>query len=372
MGKQTGFCTAMLIFAVLTLPSESALSAPQTAAVLSQIAAVLSSGNGAQALALSDAALAEPGLSDADHIRLVLDRGLANQMEGNPEASLADLTEAVNAHGLSVPEQAHAYLERGLVLDGLNRLDDAIGDYGAVLRLVPNSPTALNNRANAFRRQNHLEDARRDYLASLAADNPAPEYPYYGLGQIAEGQGKTGEARNFYVRALAANPGYSLAAQRLTALGGAAPAPDVITLRPPGRSTVGDVGIALRPPPVKSVPLKAAAARPTAKPASYSDRDSELALRPALDNPSSNRSDDDLTGKQVQLGAWRQQAEASAGWSRAVKAADGALAGYSPHIVAADLPGRGRYYRLRVVTPDGRHLCAVLTAKGLDCIPAKD
>ena len=38
----------------------------------------------------------------------------------------------------------------------------------------------------------------------------------------------------------------------------------------------------------------------------------------------------------------------------------------------ADLPGKGRYYRLRVVAPDGRQLCAVLTAKGLDCIPARD
>jgi hypothetical protein len=74
----------------------------------------------------------------------------------------------------------------------------------------------------------------------------------------------------------------------------------------------------------------------------------------------------------VQLGAWRQEDEAAAGWNRALKAADGALAGFSPHIVAADLPGKGRYYRLRVTAPDGRQLCAVLTAKGLDCIPAKD
>jgi Tfp pilus assembly protein PilF len=363
----------MLMLAVLTLSGGFALSAPQTAAALSLIAAALTAGNGAQALALSDAALAQPGLSDADHSRLTLDRGLANQMQANPEASLADFTEVINSHGLSVPEQARAYLERGLVLDGLNRLDDAIGDYGAVLRLVPNSPTALNNRANAFRRQNRLDDARRDYLASLAADNPAPEYPYYGLGQIAEGQGKTGEARNFYVRALAANPGYSLAAQRLTALGGTAPAPDVITLRPPGAAAAGDAQIALHPIPAKPAPFKEITARPTVKPASYSDRDGEPDLRPALDNPSSdNPGGNHPAGQQVQLGAWRQEAEAAAGWTRAVKAADGALAGYSHYIVAADLPGKGRYYRLRIVAPDGLKLCAVLTSKGLDCIPARN
>ena len=365
MGKRTPVCAAMLLLAVLW--PGCAFAAPDTAAALSQIAAALSAGNAAQALALSDAALAQPGISQAEHARLVLDRGLANQMQGNSEAALADLTEAINARGLTVPEQARAFLERGLVLDGMNRLADAIGDYGAVLRLIPNSPTALNNRANAFRRQNRFEDARRDYLGSLASDNPAPEYPYFGLGQIAESEGKSEEAKSFYVRALAANPGYGLAAQRLTALGGSLPAPDAIILRPPKGATVPDAEIALHLPAAKNPPYQEAEARSTIKPASYSGRDAQPDLRPALDNPIKGPA-----GQQVQLGAWRQEDEAAAGWNHALKAADGALAGFSPHIVAADLPGKGRYYRLRVVTPDGKQLCAILTAKGLDCIPAKD
>ena len=359
----------MLLLAALSpmLWAGSVLAAPDTGTALSQIAAALSAGNAAQALALSDVALAQTGLSQAEHSRLVLDRGLANQMQGNSEAALTDLTEAINTRGLSVPEQARAFLERGLVLDGMNRLEDAIGDYGAVLRLIPASPTALNNRANAFRRQNRFEDARRDYLASLASDNPAPEYPYFGLGQIAESENKNDEARNFYKRALGANPGYSLAAQRLTALGGTIPAPDVITLRPPKGAIAPDAGIALHLPDAKNPAYKEAETRSTIKPASYSGRDVQPDLRPALDNPIKGPA-----GQQVQLGAWRQEDEAAAGWNHALKAADGALAGFSPHIVAADLPGKGRYYRLRVVAPDGRQLCAVLTAKGLDCIPARD
>ena len=55
---------------------------------------------------------------------------------------------------------------------------------------------------------------------------------------------------------------------------------------------------------------------------------------------------------------------------QAVKDAGGALSGFSPHIAAVDLPGKGRYYRLRVETQDGKRLCAVLVAKGLTCIPA--
>jgi hypothetical protein len=79
-----------------------------------------------------------------------------------------------------------------------------------------------------------------------------------------------------------------------------------------------------------------------------------------------------LVGQEVQLGAWRQEAEAAAGWNRAVATAGGVLAGLSPHIVAVDLPGRGRYYRLRVTALDGKQLCAALTARGMDCIPARD
>jgi tetratricopeptide (TPR) repeat protein len=366
MGKQTPFFAAMAVLSLM-LWAGCAMAAPDAGAALSQIAAALASGNGAQALALSDAALAQPGLSEADRSRLVLDRGLANQLRGNSDAALGDFTEAINGHGLSVPEQARAFLERGLVLDGLNRLNDAIGDYGAVLRLTPGAPTALNNRANVFRRQNRFEDARRDYLASLASDNPAPEYPYFGLGQIAEREGKSEEAKSFYVRALAANPGYALAAQRLTALGGNPPAPDVITLRPPSGVITQNAEIALHLPAAKKPSLKEAEASSTIKPASYSGRAPEPDLRPALDNPVK-----EPAGQQVQLGAWRQEDEAAAGWNKALKMADGALAGFSPHIVAADLPGKGRYYRLRVVTPDGRQLCALLTAKGMDCIPARD
>jgi hypothetical protein len=62
------------------------------------------------------------------------------------------------------------------------------------------------------------------------------------------------------------------------------------------------------------------------------------------------------------------------GWNKAVKDADGLLSGYSPHIVAADLPGKGRYYRLRVSVEFGSpaSLCQSLAARGLDCMPARN
>jgi hypothetical protein len=77
-------------------------------------------------------------------------------------------------------------------------------------------------------------------------------------------------------------------------------------------------------------------------------------------------------GQQVQLGAWRSQAEAAEAWMADVKKAGAALAPLAPLIVAVDLPGRGRYYRLRIDTADAKHLCGILAASGVDCILARD
>jgi tetratricopeptide (TPR) repeat protein len=262
--------------------------------------------------------------------------------------------------------------------------------------------TALNNRANIYRRQNRLMEARRDYLAALAAGGGKPQYSYYGLGQIAESLRDTLAARSAYAKALAADPDYSLAAQRLAALGGApegtiadsdkvtlrapAPAADAargfqvalakpaeapIVLRPPrprdaraqGKNNPSTDNIVLRAP-VASGPTVRRAAAPLKKPA----------LRPALDR---ERAPVPIaaSGPEVQLGAWRSQAEAEAGWQKAQAAAPGVLGRLHPHIVTVDLPERGRYYRLRVSPPTGqsqKSLCNSLMAEGLACIPIRD
>lgn len=77
---------------------------------------------------------------------------------------------------------------------------------------------------------------------------------------------------------------------------------------------------------------------------------------------------------QLQLGAWRSPQKAEQGWDHAKALASDVLEGAAPRIVAVDLPGAGRFYRLRVtVTQSGsRGLCVALAAKGLDCILIHD
>lgn len=302
-------------------------------------------------------ALDAPRPADPDRGRHLIEAAHTLEKSGQQNDALADYTAAIESRTLGREEQARALFDRGLLLDGMNRLDDGLQDYSAALTFMPKFAAALNNRANVYRRLRRFKEAERDYRASLAAGNAQDQYPYYGLGEIAEAQGQNSQARAFYAKALAVAPDFILASQKLAALD-AAP----IHLRPPTETNVAQAQAPAKP--VVLHPPKLLHLRPT--PAAY-DRDGP-ALKPSLDQGGR------YGAPQVQLGAWRTEAEATQGWNRAVRMAGGVLEGFSPRIVAVDLPAAGRYYRLRVVADKSgpKALCTALQAKGLDCIPARD
>lgn len=144
--------------------------------------------------------------------------------------------------------------------------------------------------------------------------------------------------------ALAADSGATLAALRLSAL------PEMPKLEAPQ-------------------PMERHADAPKATRVSYDPHDSVPALRPSiLDDMAAGGS------AQVQLGAYRIEAAAMEDWNRLAAGAKGLLNGLTPEIVSADLPGRGRFYRLRVGPLDDAAadaLCARLKERGLACIPVK-
>lgn len=378
---QVAFRAALLIAAFAALLGTAA-AAPATDAVLTEIQAALDKGDARQAQALADAALGEQGVAAGERGRLLLYRGLAQELLGDGDKATADFTAALDQRGLAADDRAQALLQRGFLRDGQGRLAEASADYTAVIALKAGGvATALNNRANILRRQNRLTEARRDYLAALSGGRS--QYSYYGLGQIAEAQHDILAARGFYARAVAADPGYALASQRLAALGGAPegviPAEGPVVLKPPP--------VILKPPPAspsftpapgqaEAILLRPPASRPEAAPVvlkpprrarAPAPAAGPATLRPALDAPRA------ADGPEVQLGAWRSEAEARTGWTRAKAQAGAALAGLAPHIVTADIPGRGRYFRLRTrASGEAAAFCARLMAKGLNCFPARD
>jgi tetratricopeptide (TPR) repeat protein len=329
---------------------------------------------GAAALA---GAGAEAGAGAAAKARLLMNSGMAHERLGQHDEAHADFTAALKSKALSPPDRVRAVFDRGVALDALGRTKDAIGDYSEAIRLGPRFAPALSNRANAYRRLGRLSEAKRDYLAALAAGNAGREYPYYGLGQIAEKLGDIDTARDYYTKAIIANPGYVLAAQSLATLNRFRRAS--IVLRPPIGKTTPPNDVRYKPPvemasylhppaPVKQQPPKAGPMRIAvrdvpAPPLRHAIV--EGVKKPALDSPAA----------QVQLGAFRDPAAAREGWNKIVAVSDGALQGESPLVVPVDLPGKVRLWRLRAAVGDkssARRLCAALATKGLACIIVRD
>jgi len=312
-------------------------------------------------------------LSPLEWNRSLVARGRVSEKLGQNEDAMADYTLAIESHALPPEEQARALFDRGLLLDGLSRLDEALADYSASLGLAPNFAAALNNRGNVYRRLGRAAEARRDYLAALQAGNPQSQYSYYGLGEIAAAEGSKAEAKEFYAKALITDPKYDLARDRLAALSSGEqmvrldpPAPSEPALsNPPPTPSREEVAapIVLHPPSEKVAHIRAHAEQVVpAFPAG------DIPLKPSLGSGQG-------TGRGlVQLGAWRSEAEANEGWDHALQRAGDALKGFSPRIVAVELPKIGRYYRLRIAAGQegAKGLCATLAAKGQDCMPVRD
>jgi tetratricopeptide (TPR) repeat protein len=361
-------------------------------AILVQANAALGSGQYEVAQTLAGAGLEDAALEPVTRSRLMVLRGLAHQALGDGEKALMDFTLALQGPALSGEERARALFARGLTLDGQGRLEAAIGDYSAALGFTPRAPYALNNRGNVYRRQGRFIEARHDYVAALEANTPNPQYPNFGLGQIKEAEGDLLAARSFYSRALIADPAFTLARERLAALGapveGLAGLPTDrggIVLKPPGSrpaeapfvaspaSGADTVPVVLRPPSLERLPAAVAptpvaeTSRPRA-PVPPPGRGAPL--RPAIVESGAAHI---RSGGQVQLGAWRSEAEARDGWNRAQARAGALLAGLEPQVVIADLPGRGRYYRLRLAPKSPAvTFCRSLEAAGQDCLSVRD
>ena len=313
---------------------------------------------------------------------MLLNSGMAHERLGQHEEALADFGRALAAGGLSIADRVRTTFDRGVAFDALQRTAEAISEYSAALKLDARFAPALNNRANAYRRLGKLADAKNDYMAALACARTSREYPYYGLGRIAEAQGDTTTARKDYVQALAANPGYVPASQSLAVL----PNPGrtgVLRLHPPGKAPAAQPSpdaIVLHPPAKAAAPRQADAIvlrRPLQKhaplaPPNIARGSPDPMLRNAIVDA---RTYSESSMAEIQLGAFRDQAAAANAWNKIAAEAQGLLDGQSPRIVAVDIPGKGRLWRLRTYAADkaaAHKLCAALVARGLACMAVRD
>ncbi len=279
--------------------------------------------------------------------RHLMELGVAQEQAGRHQDAVGTFTQAIATRALSRPDEARATFDRGVALDALGRTPEAIADYTSAIRLDAKLAPAFNNRGNAYRRMGRLEAAKRDYMAALRCPGVAREYPFYGLALIAQRLGDKDGARDYFHKALAVNPSFSLAAQGLASL-------------------------SWPPPIVAATTARASENRPAAVRAHQEEISSHPRLRQMIGDLGGPRTRGDTT---VQLGAFRDEQTAIEGWSKIVAATGGILEGFSPITVSVDIPGKGRFWRLRTVVVDklaARKLCESLAAKGQACMLARD
>lgn len=321
-------------------------------------------------------AASRPPLEAAVHARHLFETGVTLERLGQYQQAIDALTQAINTRALNGADAARAVFDRGVAYDALGDTKRAIGDYSAALRLDKGLAAAYNNRANAYRRSGQLEAAKNDYLAALRCPGSDRQYPYYGLGLIAEKLGDGETARDYFQRALAVDPSFALASQSLVGLKRPPLVPPPVVAQRPVVEAAHQPPepIHLRPPP------KPASAAPAFKTpvAAATPAGSQPVLRRAISDTGEHRGaavGNRGTAAQVQLGSYREEQMASDAWNKIVAQAGAPLAGLAPIIIPADLPGRGRFWRLRVAVSDAkaaRALCTSLSQKGHDCLVARN
>jgi tetratricopeptide (TPR) repeat protein len=130
-------------------------------------------------------------------------RGYAQGRGEDLESAYADLTTALEL----APDDLYARALLAIVLDGMNRFEDALTEYGHVIDSAPSAEMLLH-RGGALASVNRLEEAESDYRRATELE-PGNVTAYMRLGQLAAQMEQFEAARDAFDAAIsldAANP----------------------------------------------------------------------------------------------------------------------------------------------------------------------
>lgn len=110
-------------------------------------------------------------------------------------------TELLQRNGLDPVTRSAAYATRALALSLIGRNVEAIRDYDEALRIVPEYPEALNNRAWAKYKLGRIAEAEPDVEKSLRLDPTSP-HAHDTRAHVRQAQGRASEALQDYRMAM--------------------------------------------------------------------------------------------------------------------------------------------------------------------------
>ncbi len=345
----------------------------------------------------------------------LLNRGLAYQQLAEHQEAIDDYTAALQLDAMSAEMRATALYNRGLSQQKLPNLSAAVEDYTSALFLDPTFAHAYYGRGNALRESGQFLFALSDYEKATRYHHPNAAQVHYAEALTYESLKRPNEARKSLERAVAANPNFKQAVERLATLQGSVmPKPSVVanvgggqlTLRKPNLPKAVEPSAALlnegESDPIMTsavsvtepvskkivdrVPAEeekivavevveddeeAAAAAPEAaeatiaeiaEPAADEGAEAESAAPPAM------------AGWSVQVASATSEDGAWSTWKK-MKAKHRALAGSKPIVVKADLGTKGIVYRVRLGGFEdqiaAKKSCTKLKSSGISCYVSK-
>jgi Flp pilus assembly protein TadD len=117
------------------------------------------------------------------------------------------------------PRNAAALNDLAIVCYRLGQKDEALGLFQSAVQCDPDEPSYQKNLADCLAVDaGRYEDALRVYVEILRRD-PRNVDTLMGLGNICRLMGRTADARDFYSKAVAVEPGHQAAHDALTSLG---------------------------------------------------------------------------------------------------------------------------------------------------------
>lgn len=392
----------------------------------------LNAGDAGAAVELFTRAIQSKELNPASLALTYHHRGMAFFREGQAGRAILDYTTALWNDDLPKEFRPRTLNNRGLAFEAINDFESAMRDYNLAIRLNPNYAEAYGNRGGLHRRNNRYDEAITDFDMALRNGHPHPKYVFSWQGMALESLGRRREAMDSYRRALSIDPAFALAKERLAKLENTQTLGSVLNRKRPNTGAGGPLVLSATPGsrvetavPGSQPELSAAPWTPPASPALPSIKETPPAelqpttaafsLRPAYDDqtkgavrqlpaaavvpppapppvpvkPAPTRvlpevitprrtasaangeggSDSEFA---LQLGSFKTEELAQAGWKTAYKGARELLDGLNHVVEPVMVTGKGQMYRLFAETlPDREaalNLCRTLRDKGTPCI----
>ena len=333
----------------------------------------------------------------------LLNRALAYQQLAEHQEAIDDYTAALRLDAMSAELRATALYNRALCQQKLQNLTAAVEDFTSALFLDPSFAHAYYGRGNALRDSGQFLFALSDYEKATRYHHPNGAQVFFAEALTYESLKRPDDVRKSLQRALAADPKFTQAANKLAALQGGAVAKPVLVATAPvggGQVTVRkpDLPKAVEPTDEllstgESDPMVTAA---VSEPAATKivdrvpvEEERIVAVEPVEDEaaPESEPMAQEeavaeepvgeapiADGWSVQLASATSEDGAWSTWKK-MKAKHQALADKKPIVVRADLGTKGVFYRVRLGGFENQNAakasCSKLRSSGISCYVSK-